>query len=80
MKEIVMPRIKEAGKLSDKGQHKECGGYVYVFHRRDGYFLYCQKCGEMTGIYDSCSKVDKAWYEMVESQENEDRGKGGVVT
>lgn len=52
--------------MSEHEIHEGCGGLVYAHHQGKEWYLFCQKCGLKTDIYDSWHKAKKAWYEMIE--------------
>lgn len=54
--------------MSDKERHRGCGGWVYSHHQGNEWFLFCQKCGLKTNVYDTHAKARIEWDKMIEPQ------------
>lgn len=39
----------------------KCGGFVYSYHKGESWRMFCSKCHEQTGVYDSHDKASQAW-------------------
>lgn len=52
--------------MSDQERHKGCGGFVYIHHQGNEWYVFCHKCGLKTDIYDNCREAERAWDMLVD--------------
>ena len=58
--------------MSDQERHKGCGGFVYIHHQGNEWYLFCSKCGLKTDIYDNHREAERAWYMLVDKRGDTD--------